>query len=282
MNAFQERIMGHHFASISETGELIRRGDLSPVELIQSSLERINKLQPQLNAFITITAEPALQAAELAEKEIRRGKWRGPLHGLPIGVKDFYDTRGIKTTAAFEYFKNRIPDEDAVCLKTLKQAGTIIIGKTNMHALGMGITGLESCFGSVKNPWNVEYIPGGSSSGSAAAVASGLCYATVDTDAIGSCRLPAACCGVIGLKGTYGSISMTGILEGEPPPAEEIIRLSHAGITTRSVEDTAVVFDVLAERRGHKKETLSEGLEQEQALRIGKAYPFTSAEISIL
>jgi aspartyl-tRNA(Asn)/glutamyl-tRNA(Gln) amidotransferase subunit A len=119
----------------------------------------------------------------------------------------------------------------------------------NMHTLGMGTTGLESYFGPVKNPWNADYIPGGSSSGSAAAVASGLCYATLDTDAIGSCRLPAACCGVVGYKGSYGMIDMRGILEGEQPPDDTIRWLSHAGVTTRSVRDTALVLDVLADHR---------------------------------
>ncbi len=137
-------------------------------------------------------------------------------------MKDFYDTSGIKTTAAFEHFKSRVPKNDAVGVAKLKDAGAIIIGKTNMHTLGMGTTGLASYFGPVKNPWNSDYIPGGSSSGSAAAVASGLCYATFDTDAIGSCRLPAAVCGVVGFKGTFGLIDMRGILEGTEPPDEMI------------------------------------------------------------
>ncbi|MCE8428083.1 MAG: hypothetical protein J5U19_06835 [Candidatus Methanoperedens sp.] len=117
------------------------------------------------------------------------------MHGIPVGIKDFYDTAGIKTTAVFEHFKDRVPTKDAVGVAKLKEAGAIIIGKTNMHKLGMGTTGLDSYFGPVHNPWNSEYIPCGSSSGSAAAVASGMCYTTFDTDAIGSCRLPAACCG---------------------------------------------------------------------------------------
>jgi aspartyl-tRNA(Asn)/glutamyl-tRNA(Gln) amidotransferase subunit A len=263
--------MNYHFASISKIGELIRRRDLSPVELIKSSLQRVNALQGQLNAFITVASESALQAAELAEKEIRQNKWRGPLHGLPIGIKDFYDTAGIKTTAAFEHFKSRVPNKDAACVQKLKEAGAIIIGKMNMHTLGMGTTGLESCFGPVKNPWNAEYIPGGSSSGSAAAVASGLCYATIDTDAIGSCRLPAACCGVVGFKCTYGLINTKGILDGEKPPEEEIIWLAHAGITTRSVEDAAIVLDVLAERNGPGKESFKEASSKKAAVLIGIA-----------
>jgi len=240
------------FESITEVGDLIRHRKLSPVELVTSCLDRIERMQPQVNAFITVTSESALLAARIAENEIQQGDWKSPLHGIPIGIKDFYDTAGIRTTAAFEHFRNRVPEKDAIAVEKLKSAGAIIVGKMNMHTLGMGTTGLDSCFGPVRNPWNPDYIPGGSSSGSAAAVASGLCYATLDTDAIGSCRLPAACCGVVGFKGTYRLINMQGILAGEKPPDEEIVWMSHAGISTRTVEDTALVLDVLAERHHNK------------------------------
>jgi len=254
------------FETISRVTQSVRQRNISPVELVKSCLDQIRNLQPRLNAFITVTSETALHAATVAEREIQQGKWKGPLHGIPVGIKDFYDTAGIETTAAFEHFKNRIPKNDAAGVEKLKKAGAIIIGKTNMHTLGMGTTGLESCFGPVKNPWNADYIPGGSSSGSAAAVASGLCYATLDTDAIGSCRLPAACCGVVGFKGSYGLINMQGILEGEKPPDEDIVWMSHAGVTTRSIEDTAVVLDALAEPDGFVGT-----LTQERPLRIGVA-----------
>jgi aspartyl-tRNA(Asn)/glutamyl-tRNA(Gln) amidotransferase subunit A len=216
---------------------------------VASCLDHIERAQPALNAFITIAAVSARQAAQVADQEIQAGNWRGPLHGIPVGIKDFYDTAGLATTAAFEPFKNRVPANDAVAVGTLKQAGAIVIGKTNMHTLGMGTTGLVSHFGAVKNPVNPDYIPGGSSSGSAAAVASGMCFATLDTDAIGSCRLPAACCGVVGFKGSYGLIDMTGILAGEQPPDDMIRWLSHAGITTRSSRDTALVLSVLTGSR---------------------------------
>jgi aspartyl-tRNA(Asn)/glutamyl-tRNA(Gln) amidotransferase subunit A len=167
-----------------------------------------------------------------------------PPHGTPIGIKDFYDTAGIRTTAAFKPFANRVPKKDAVAVAQLKRAGAIIIGKTNMHELGQGTTSLVSAFGPVKNPWNADYIAGGSSGGSAAAVATGMCFATLDTDAIGSCRLPAACCGVTGFKGTYGLISTQGILEGEKAdPA--IIALAHAAFTTRSATDTLLVLHAI-------------------------------------
>jgi aspartyl-tRNA(Asn)/glutamyl-tRNA(Gln) amidotransferase subunit A len=168
---------------------------------------------------------------------------------------------------------------DAVGVAKLKEAGVIIIGKTNMHQLGMGTTGLDSYFRPIHNPWNAEYIPGGSSSGSAAAVASGMCYATFDTDAIGSCRLPAACCGVVGFKGTYGLISPKGILEGEEAPDEMILWLSHSAITTRSVEDTALLLDVLAEqKRQAKAADFFGGLAKDKKLRIGVANNFRAAQ----
>jgi len=252
----------HAADDIASSSERIRRGELSPLALVAECQARIKTLQPQLNAFITLTDDVALDAARVAEMEIRSGQWRGPLHGIPIAVKDFYDTAGLETTAASGHFKERVPHKDAVSVGKLKRAGAILLGKTNMHTLGMGTTGLESAFGPVKNPWNPEYIPGGSSSGSAAAVATGMCYATLDTDAVGSCRLPAACCGVVGFKGSYGLISLEGILAGEQSPGEDILWLSHAGVMTRSVQDTSVVLDVLAARSGEKFE---------RSLRLGSA-----------
>ena len=256
-------------ATLNETCELIRRRQISPVELVNSCLERIERLQPRLNAFITIAAQSALDSAKAAERDIQQGRWIGPLHGIPIAIKDFYDTAGLRTTAAFEHFTNRVPKKDAVAVETLKRAGAIVIGKTNMHKLGMGTTGLDSAFGPVKNPWHADYIPGGSSSGSAAAVAAGLCYATLDTDAIGSCRLPAACCGVVGFKGSYGLIDVRGILEGEQPPDDTIRWLAHAGITTRSVVDTALMLDVLAAKSG--EHTWRDAATGSRRLRIGIA-----------
>jgi aspartyl-tRNA(Asn)/glutamyl-tRNA(Gln) amidotransferase subunit A len=229
----------------------------NPTDLVTTALRRINTNQ-QLNAFITVLNDAATQPGK-----------SGPLHGIPIGIKDFYDTANVRTTAAFEKFKDRIPKADAVAVKTLKDAGAIIIGKTNMHQLGMGTTGLESYFGPARNPWNPDYIPGGSSSGSAAAVAAGLCYATLDTDAIGSCRLPAACCGVVGFKGTYGLISSKGILEGEKAE-EAIVWLSHPAITTRSVQDTAIVLNVLAE----KGQDFQAAMMEQKRLRVGTANNF--------
>jgi aspartyl-tRNA(Asn)/glutamyl-tRNA(Gln) amidotransferase subunit A len=262
------------YTGINEISERIREQKVSPVEVVKASLERIAKLNPKLNAFITILADRALEQAKAAEAQIKAGNWRGPLHGIPVGIKDFYDTAGIKTTAAFEHFKDRVPAKDAAGVAKLKQAGAIIIGKMNMHELGMGTTALVSYYGPVHNPWDSEHITGGSSGGSAAAVASGMCYATLDTDAIGSCRLPAACCGVVGFKGTYGLISPQGILEGEKAD-EMILWLSHPAITTRSVQDTAIVLDVIAERNEQTKvANFFGGLAKGRKLRIGVANNF--------
>jgi aspartyl-tRNA(Asn)/glutamyl-tRNA(Gln) amidotransferase subunit A len=235
-----------HYAGLQAMSTLIRDQEISPVDIVEACLTRIEQRNSKINAFITVLADEARAQAIQAEREIQAGQWRGPLHGIPIGLKDMYDTASIRTTAAFEHFKNRVPAKDAHAVSCLKAAGAIIIGKTNMHTLAMGTTSHISFFGPVHNPWNAQYIAGGSSGGSAAAVASGMCYATIDTDAIGSTRLPAACCGVVGYKCTWGLIDNSGILDGEQ--AEEmILKLATVGITTRDVADTALVTDVLAQ-----------------------------------
>jgi aspartyl-tRNA(Asn)/glutamyl-tRNA(Gln) amidotransferase subunit A len=260
-----------YYVSIEQLQHRIRTRDVSPTRAVKRCLERIETLNPRLNAFATVLADQALDQARQAHEEIQRGRWRGPLHGVPIGIKDFYDTAGIATTAAFERFKDRVPRVDAVSVARLKDAGAVILGKMNMHTLGMGTTGLESCFGPVHNPWNHDFIPGGSSSGSAAAVAAGLCYATLDTDAIGSCRLPAACCSVIGFKGTYGLLSTKGILEGEKAD-EAILRYSHPALTTRSVEDTLILLRTLAEpQRRDDLDRSERHISEGRVLRVGVA-----------
>ena len=263
-----------HYMSIRELSQRLRARETTPVAVITACLARIDQLSERLNTFATVLADQARENAEEAAAEIKAGNWRGPLHGVPVGVKDFYDLANVRTTAAFEGFKNRVPKKDAAGVAKLKEAGAIVLGKMNMHRLGMGTTGLESYFGAVRNPWNDGYIPGGSSSGSAAAVAAGLCHATLDTDAIGSCRLPAACCGVVGFKGTYGLISPNGILEGEKAD-EAILWLSHPGITTRTVEDAAIILNVLAEPNAmaHVRDYRGE-LSKERRLRIGIADNF--------
>jgi aspartyl-tRNA(Asn)/glutamyl-tRNA(Gln) amidotransferase subunit A len=262
------------FATIAELSQSIRRREVSPVEIVRGALARIEKANPTLNAFITVLGEEALAAAKRAEADIAAGDWRGPLHGVPVGIKDMFDTAGVKTTAAFEHFQHRTPAKDARAVAKLRQAGAIVVGKTNMHRLAMGTTSLESAHGAVRNPWNVDFIAGGSSGGSAAAVAAGLCAATLDTDAIGSCRLPAACCGATGFKGTYGLIDNAGILDGEPAePA--ILWLAHAAVTTRSVEDTMLVLNILAEPPAPTTDYRA-ALERGEKLRIGAATNFAA------
>jgi len=234
------------FGSIADISARLRDRRLSPVALAEHCLERIEALNPTLNAFITVTAELAREQARKAESDIQAGHWRGPLHGVPVAVKDFYDTAGILTTAAFEHFASRVPSQDAQMVTALRDAGAVLVGKTNMHQLGMGTTSLQSHFGPVVNPWSASHVAGGSSGGSAAAVASGLCFATVDTDAVGSGRLPAAICGVTCHKPTFGVLSTEGILAGEKAdPA--ILILSHPSVMGRSAEDVSLAFDALVD-----------------------------------
>jgi len=266
------------YASITELSTQIRERAISPVLVVDACLDRIEALNPHLNAFITVTGDAARAAATAAESEVTAGHWRGPLHGVPVAVKDFYDTARIRTTAGFERFANRTPSKDAEVVTRLKAAGAIVIGKTNMDMLGMATTGLTSFYGPVRNPWNADFIAGGSSCGSAAAVASGMCYAPVDTDAIGSCRLPAACCGVVGFKGTYGLISTEGILAGEAPPDEVIVWFSHPAVTTRRVADAALIVAALHVANALSSADFARQLNEPTSLRVGvatnfKAYP---------
>lgn len=236
---------GYSFEPIAEIGARIRTGTLTAATLVDYCIDRTNVLNSRLNAFITVTAELAREQARAADQELRNGRGRGALHGIPVAIKDFYDTAGIRTTAGFADFERRVPSHDADMVTRLRAAGAVLIGKTNMHKLGMGTTSLDSHFGPVANPWNASFVAGGSSGGSAAAVAAGLCFATVDTDAIGSGRLPAACCGVTCFKPTYGLLSTEGILAGEEAdPA--ILLVSHPSIMAKDAQDIALVFEAVA------------------------------------
>lgn len=234
------------FTPIADVSSRLRDGALSPVTLTERCLTRIASLNPKLNAFITLTAELARDQAQRAERELKGGNWRGHLHGVPVAVKDFYDTAGVRTTAAFEQFEHRVPDRDADMVVKLRDAGAILVGKTNMHKLGMGTTSLDSHFGPVMNPWNEKRVAGGSSGGSAVAVATGMCFATVDTDAVGSGRLPAAICGVTCFKPTFGVLSASGILAGEREPDPAIPFLSHPCVTASSADDVALAFEAVS------------------------------------
>ena len=232
------------FAPIADVARGMRERRLSPVALAELCLGRIEALNPRLNAFITVTTDLAREQAARADREIAAGQWRGPLHGIPVAVKDFYDTAGVRTTAGFRPFEHRVPNGDAELVVRLREAGAVLLGKTNMHRLGMGTTSLESDFGPVMNPWDANRVAGGSSGGSAVAVAAGLCFATVDTDAVGSGRLPAAICGVSCHKPTFGALSPVGILAGEKTePA--ILKLGHPCITARGADDVSIVFEAL-------------------------------------
>jgi len=261
-----------HYDSIGALSRRIQERTVSPVDVVDACLKRIATLNPVLNAFITVLADDARDQARTAETEIKSGAWRGPLHGVPVAVKDFYDTAGVRTTAGFEQFKDRVPDTDAEAVRRLRRAGAIILAKTNMDALGMATTGLTSYFGPVRNPWNSHYVTGGSSAGSAAAVAAGLCFATLDTDAVGSVRLPAACCGVVGFKGSSDLISLKGILGDER--VDDIVRwMAHAGVTTRSASDTALVLNVVTAR----DEDFAAGVVRaDTTVRIGAGNNFTA------
>ena len=225
--------------SIREASVLLRSGKVSPVELTRECLTRIEKLNPVLNAFITITADSAMAEARRAETEITRGEWRGPLHGIPLALKDLIDTAGVLTTAASAVFKERIPAEDAEVTRRLKQAGAILLGKQNLHEFAYGGSSLVSYFGDVHNAWNPEHIAGGSSGGSATAVAAGMCYGAIGTDTAGSIREPASLCGVVGLKPTFGAVSTRGVI----PLSQS---LDHVGTIARTVEDAAIIFQAIA------------------------------------
>jgi aspartyl-tRNA(Asn)/glutamyl-tRNA(Gln) amidotransferase subunit A len=225
--------------SLWEASELVRQKKVSPKELTAACLARIERLNPILNAFITVTAEQAMFDAGRAESEIMKGRWRGPLHGIPVGLKDLFDTAGVKTTGGSALFADRIPTEDAEVVRRLKAAGAVIVGKQNMHEFGLGATSVPSHFGPVRNPWNPDYVAGGSSGGSAAAVAASLCYGALGTDTGGSVRLPAAFCNIVGLKPTYGRVSARGVI----PLSWS---LDHVGLLTRSVLDAAVLLQAIA------------------------------------
>jgi aspartyl-tRNA(Asn)/glutamyl-tRNA(Gln) amidotransferase subunit A len=225
--------------TLVEAMAMLRRRAVSPVELTQAFIARIERLNPALNAFITVTEEQALRQAREAEAQIQRGHWRGPLHGVPLALKDLIDTAGIRTTAASAVFKDRIPAEDAEVVRRLKAAGAVLLGKLNMHECAYGGTSVPSYYGAVHNPWNLVRIAGGSSGGSAAAVAAGLCIGALGSDTAASVRHPAAYCGVVGLKPTYGRVSTRGVM----PLSWS---LDHIGPLCRSATDAALLLEAIA------------------------------------
>jgi aspartyl-tRNA(Asn)/glutamyl-tRNA(Gln) amidotransferase subunit A len=230
--------------TIQELSLRLRSREISPVELTHDCLARIEQLNPILNAFITVTAESALDRARHAEWEIYHGTCLGPLHGIPIGIKDIIDVVGVRTTAASALFstppRDRVPTEDAQVVRRLRAGGAIILGKQNLHEFAYGGSSMISFFGEVHNPWNPTRVAGGSSGGGAASVAAGLGFAAIGTDTAGSIRLPAAYCGVVGLKPTYGRVSTRGVI----PLATSY---DHVGPITNSVYDAALMLQVLSD-----------------------------------
>lgn len=227
------------FQTISELAQLIKDKKISPTEITHATLDRIKLLDKKLNSYITVMGDEAIKAAQQAEKDIKKGNYKGPLHGVPISLKDLYNTRGIRTTGGSKILADFIPDEDCTVTERLKTAGAIIVGKTNMHEFALGVSNENPHFGPCRNPWDLERIPGGSSGGSAAAVAAGLCAGSMGSDTGGSIRIPAALCGIVGFKPTFGRVSKAGVL----PLAWS---MDHAGPMTRSVEDAALMLQVIA------------------------------------
>jgi aspartyl-tRNA(Asn)/glutamyl-tRNA(Gln) amidotransferase subunit A len=224
--------------TVAGIAPLIRKRKISPVELTEFFLERISRFNRSLNAFITVTGEFARKQARQAEREIAGGKYRGPLHGIPVTLKDLFYTAGIRTTAGSKILRNFIPRENAFVVDRLFKAGAILLGKTNLHEFAYGVTSINPHFGPVRNPWDPDRIAGGSSGGSAAAVSAGLCLASLGTDTGGSIRIPSSACGIVGLKPTRGLVS----LEGVVPLA---FSLDHAGPMCRSVRDAGTLLNAL-------------------------------------
>jgi len=227
--------------TITALSPRIKSGEISPVELTKLFLERVGRLNPGLNAFVTVLADSAQAEAKTAEKEIQSGKYRGPLHGIPISIKDNLATTGVRTTGGSKILADWKPNFDATVVTTLKAAGAINLGKTNMHEWALGGTTINPFFGTTRNPWDVARIPGGSSGGSAAAVAASMCLASIGTDSAGSVRNPAAMCGIVGLKPTYGRVSCFGGV-----PGTGAYSTNHFGVLTKTVKDCALVLQEIA------------------------------------
>ena len=231
-----------HFSSIAALGTAYRNGSMSPVEIVRGLLDRIVRLDPTLNSFITVLEAESLAQAENAARELKAGSDRGPLHGVPVAIKDLIDMAGVPTSFASRAGSPRLGETDAVLVRNLKEAGAIILGKTNLLEYAYGA--VHPDFGQTNNPWNPRRTSGGSSGGSAAAVAAGLCFAAVGTDTGGSIRIPASYCGVAGLKPSFGRVSLEGVQALSPT-------LDHAGPLARSCADAALALEGMTGTRLH-------------------------------
>ncbi len=227
------------FLSIEALSRLIRKGEVSPVEVVRAHLERIGKLDGKLNSFVTLLGEESLEAARRAEEAVGSGDYLGPLHGIPIGLKDLYYTKGVLTTGGSRVLADFVPSYDATVVERLRQGGAVIIGKLNMDEFARGATNENPYLGPCHNPWDLRHVTGGSSGGSGAAVSAGLCMGALGSDTGGSVRIPASLCGIVGLKPTYGRVSRYGVV-----PLSWT--LDHVGPMTRSVRDTALMMNVMA------------------------------------
>ncbi len=225
--------------TISELAPRIEAREVSPVELTEAALARADRLQPRLNSFITLLHERALEKARQMEQELADGRYRGPLHGIPIGIKDNIETQGIRSTVGSLMLADNVPDEDARVVTLCEEAGAIILGKENLEEFAAGATSNNPHYGAVHNPWNLDHIPGGSSGGGGANVAAGVTFASLGTDLGGSVRLPGAFCGVVGLKQTFGRVSQRGLMVTS-------FNGDHIGPMTRSVADSALMLQALA------------------------------------
>jgi aspartyl-tRNA(Asn)/glutamyl-tRNA(Gln) amidotransferase subunit A len=225
--------------TLLEAAAALRRKEVSAAELTAAALQRIERLNPSTNAMQTVLADAARERAKEADEELARGEGRGPLHGIPVAVKDLFYTQGVRTTGGSKLFENYMPDHDAAVVESLRAGGAVLIGKTGMHELAYGITSSNPHFGAIRNPWDRDRIPGGSSGGSGAAVAAGMVPMAMGSDTGGSIRIPATYCGVVGLKPTYGRVSRYGAM-----PLG--FSLDHMGPLTRSVRDAGAVLNIIA------------------------------------
>ena len=269
-----------HYMTAAAAARAIATRELSPVELMQALLARIERLDPRLNAFIRLDGEAAMAAARTAEAEIAAGRSRGPLHGVPVGIKDIIDVAGLPTTCHSKVLQDNIATSDAVCVTKLRGAGAIVLGKLSTHEFAIGGPSFDLPWPPARNPWNTDHHPGGSSSGSGSGVAAGLFPMALGTDTGGSVRNPASCCGIVGLKPTYGLVSRRGVF-----PLS--FTLDHVGPMTRTVTDNALMLEVLAGHdpadpgsaaapRGHYAQGLDRDL---RGLRVGFVQHFHEVDM---
>ncbi len=253
------------FWSIAELSERMRRREISPVEVMAAALTRTEELEPRLNCYVTLIGEQAMAAARQAEAELARGQWRGPLHGVPVGVKDLFDVAGVPNTFGSTILRHHIPAEDAPVVRRLRAAGAVITGKQLLHEFAFGTTSTNPHYGPVRNPWRSDCVPGGSSGGTAASIAVGTTYAGIGSDTGGSIRIPAACCGVAGFKPTYDLVPVAGAL----PLAWS---LDHMGPLARTVCDLAICMDALTEAPDRYTGALAGALRCDWRLGIPREY----------